>query len=406
VEEGQGGGGVAGQRNLGRVVAPDLVGVDIEVDQSLTLGQTHALPAGADRQHDVGGVNEGLDPAVDPGRAHRQWVAIVDGPLAFPRRDHRGLQELDHGAQRVGGVTEHHAAAGDDDRALRRRQQVGGLGHDVGVGGHRRHVRPDQQRDLFALDESLGWNFNLSRAGSTARHFEESPPHRGGDGMRLQDPLGPLGDGTDHVELVVDVVEQTEVLADAMTVDLAGQEEHRGGAGVGSGQAGGRVVDADTGDDHGHSRASRGAGVAVSHVRSALLVAGHDVTDLRCVDQGVECRHELVARETEDHLDPLVDQLAGQRLTSGHGGGCARGLCGGIAHRLVHHSGRMAATWIMKGSQCSGGPAPPKVDGVTWWACSQTGEGRGHRNAVETGDDVASEVRELFEKLRPRLGAG
>ena len=210
-----------------------------------------------------------------------------------------------------------------------------------------------EQGDLFALDEGLGGDLDLGRAGAAARHFEEGLAHRGGDGLGLEDPLGPLGDGADHVELVVDVVEQAEVLADAVPVDLAGQKEDRGGAGIGGGQAGGRVVDPDTGDDHGHPRATRGAGVAVGHVRRPLLVAGHDVADLGRVDQGVEGRHELVAREAEDHLDPLVDQLAGQGLAPGHGDGCARGLCGGIAHGLDHQSRRAAATSIAKRSQCT-----------------------------------------------------
>ena len=152
--------------------------------------------------------------------------------------------------------------------------------------------------------------------------------------MGLEHPLGPLGNGPDHLQLVVDVVEQAEVLADAVPVDLAGQKEHRGGAGIGGGQPGGRVVDPDTGDDHGHPRAARGTGVPVGHVGGALLVAGHDVADLGRVDQGVECCHELVAGEAEDHLDTLVDQLAGQGLAPGHGDGCARGSCGGVAHGL------------------------------------------------------------------------
>jgi hypothetical protein len=189
--------------------------------------------------------------------------------------------------------------------------------------------------------------------------------HGARDGVGFEHPLGPLGDGADHVELVVDVVEQAEVLADAPAVDLAGQKEDRGGAGIGGGQAGGRVVHPDAGDDHRHPRAPRGTGVAVGHVRRALLVAGDDVTDLGRIDQGVEGRHELVARKAEHHLDTLVDQLAGQGLAPGHGGGCARGLCGGIAHGLVHHSRRAAATSIAKTSQCSGGPARLKVDALT-----------------------------------------
>ncbi len=55
-------------------------------------------------------------------------------------------------------------------------------------------------------------------------------------------------------------------------------------------------------------------------------MTGHDVADLRDVDQSIEGRHELVARKTEDDLGALGAQLAGQRVATGQCAGRRVGL--------------------------------------------------------------------------------
>ena len=107
----------------------------------------------------------------------------------------------------------------------------------------------------------------------------------------FEDARGPLGHGLDGVYLVVDLVEGAEVLSYLVPVDLAGDEEHRRGCGVGGADAGGGVEQAGAGHDEGCAEAAAGPGVAVGHVGGALLVAVGDEADAGLV---VECVHGVV----------------------------------------------------------------------------------------------------------------
>ena len=78
------------------------------------------------------------------------------------------------------------------------------------------------------------------------------------------------------------------------------------------------VVHPDAGHDHRDAGTPARARVPVGHVGGGLLVAGHDVADLGYVDERVERGHQLVAGETEDHLDALRAELARERGTAGH----------------------------------------------------------------------------------------
>src|SRR5690606_14060297 len=62
---------------------------------------------------------------------------------------------------------------------------------------------------------------------------------------------------------------------------------------------------------------ARGPGVAVSHVRGALLVADQDVADPR-LGQGVVHRHDGAAGVAEHHLDALAGEHLPDHLGSGH----------------------------------------------------------------------------------------
>ena len=116
----------------------------------------------------------------------------------------------------------------------------------------------------------------------------------------------------------MDVVQQPEVLADAVAVDLAGDQQHLRGARVGRRESGRRVVDADSGHDHGHPGTTGGPRVTVGHVGGRLLVAGDDVADLGDIDEGIERGHQLIAREAEDDLHTLGAKLADEGGATGH----------------------------------------------------------------------------------------
>ena len=142
--------------------------------------------------------------------------------------------------------------------------------------------------------------------------------HTGGDPAGLGDALGPLRDRADDVELVVNVVQQPQVAPDAVAVDLTREQQHGRGAGVGRGEPGRGVVDADAGYDHRHARPAARSRVSVGHVRGGLLVTGHDVADLGNVDERIQRSHQLIAGEAEDDLDALSAELAGKGVAASH----------------------------------------------------------------------------------------
>ena len=135
--------------------------------------------------------------------------------------------------------------------------------------------------------------------------------------------------GTHEVELVVDLVQQPEALADPVAVDLAGDQHHRRRGRERGGQARSGVVDPDAGHDERHPGTSTAAGVAVGQVGGALLVARGDELDRRLVVQPVDRVHGLVAGKAEHVLHALADELAGEGLATrhafgGHPFGCHR----------------------------------------------------------------------------------
>jgi hypothetical protein len=66
----------------------------------------------------------------------------------------------------------------------------------------------------------------VGRARPAGGHDHEGLVDRGRQAVGLEHAGGVLRDRPHDVELVVDVVEETEVLADAGPVHLAGEEQH------------------------------------------------------------------------------------------------------------------------------------------------------------------------------------
>ena len=312
------GAGVALDGDLGETIAPDLIRIDVDLDQLLPGGEPESLEAAAHRQHHVGGVDGRSHARVHPHRADRQRVTIVDRALPLTRGDHGCLQPLRDRGQRVGGVAEHDAPAGHDERRLRSAQRLRGPFERFEINERRLDRDRRQEVDRSRLGERLWRDLDLHRALTATRHDVKRLAHRGGNLGGIEHPPGRLGDRPHHVELVVQVVQEPEVAADPVAVDLARDQQHRRRARVRGGEPRCRVVDAHAGHDHRHSGFPSRAGVPVGHVRGGLLVAGDDVTDLGHVDERVERGHELVAGETEDHLDALRVQLTCERGTTGH----------------------------------------------------------------------------------------
>ena len=97
------------------------------------------------------------------------------------------------------------------------------------------------------------------------------------------------------VELVVDLVEQPDVLADAVLRDLAGDHEHGGGRRVGGAEAGGGVEEPGPGHHERGAEAAARPRVAVRHVAGRLLVTRHHEANAGLVSQRGEHAVELHA---------------------------------------------------------------------------------------------------------------
>ena len=104
----------------------------------------------ADRDHEVGVLEPGhlVVAGLEPDRAERLGILVVDEPLGHERLGDRNSGVVDERPQRPAGVAADRAVAGERQRVAGRVDQVGGalelpaarLGLDGGVAGERRGV--------------------------------------------------------------------------------------------------------------------------------------------------------------------------------------------------------------------------------------------------------------------------
>ena len=315
----EGGAGVADEAEGLPVIAPDLVGIDVDVDD-LLLGLGHGeRETGPHGQDDVGLqqviAHRGLRPH---GGAQRQLGVLVDGALALRARDHAGLEVLGERGEGLAGVAQHHTAARVDDGPLRGDEQIHRAAHVRGGGGgaHRAH-RVQHQRLAF-LFHRFRRHLELHRARAAAGELIHGRAHGGGHLGHLEHAAAPLGDGADALELVVDLVQHADVLADLRLRDLTRQHEHRRGAGVRGAEAGGRVEQARPRHHEGGADPAARARVAVRHVRGRLLVPGLDEADVRLLAQRRHYPVELHAGKTEHDADALTMELLDECFAAGH----------------------------------------------------------------------------------------
>src|SRR6516165_2898735 len=95
------------------------------------------------------------------------------------------------------------------------------LGRDHGL----TRLRLDRDGTGDGFGERLRRHLDLHRPRSPAPHEDEGLVHGRGDLVGARRPCRPLRDRADELELIVHVVQQAEVAADAGPVDLPGQEE-------------------------------------------------------------------------------------------------------------------------------------------------------------------------------------
>ena len=208
-------------------VASDLRGVDVDVHDHRVGRDLAPEEMRAHREDHVGVVEHRLQAPVHPDRTDGERMTIVDRALSLSRGDDARLEELGHRGELCARVAEHHSPAGPDQRSFRPGEHRGRPLDVGGVGGEAHVVGPIEQRDVGFLGERLRRHLDLHRLATAALHSGERFVHGLGDLPRGQRPALPRCDRAHEVELVVDLVQQAEALADPVAVDLTGDEHHR-----------------------------------------------------------------------------------------------------------------------------------------------------------------------------------
>ena len=111
-----------------------------------------------------------------------------------------------------------------------------------------------------------------------------------------------------------------EILADSGAGDLAGDDEHGRGAGVGGGEAGASVEQPHPGNDEGDSGLSRDAGIAVRHAGGALLVASGDEADGGLIAQRNKDAGHVDATDTKDDFHAFAHERLHHGFAAAHQG--------------------------------------------------------------------------------------
>ncbi len=109
------------------------------------------------------------------------------------------------------------------------------------------------------------------------------------------------------------------VRAEDLAADLAGDRHNRNAIEHGGGDAGDEVGGAGAGGGDADADLARGAGVAVGHVRGALLVADEDVVDGELA-QGVVDGEDGSAGVAEDPVYAFAGESGPEDFGSGEGG--------------------------------------------------------------------------------------
>ena len=239
----------------------------------------------ADREHDVGVVEQRLQALVHPRGACVERMAGVEATLALTGGDHRGLEELGHLGELGGGVTEHHTAA-DPDRPVARRRRAGRR-----RGRSRRDRRATRtlsagvaQRDRRLDSENASGGISIStgcrrpRCTRTNASCTVSGISSACSARRCHAVIGRTRSSWSSISC-----RRPRCLPMPARFTCPAIEHDGGGRRERGRQAGAGVVHADPGHDERHPGAAAGAGVAVGQVGGALLVAGGDELDRRLV---------------------------------------------------------------------------------------------------------------------------
>jgi hypothetical protein len=219
-------------------VVAELGRVDIDVNDLEVRGEAgrtseldDPVEARAYGQHHVG-LGEGLAAGVQEGE-----VVILGDEAARDRGgvegDSSGLHERLEGGGAVGPPD---PAARDDDRPLRLAEERDGVLDGGGVAEGARRGAPrggiDHALLLDLLAEHVAGQIEIDGAGASCRRLAQRCLHHVGNTPCIVDPFRPLGDGTEHRDLV-DFLEGLHAEEDARARAADGEHGRRVGESIG-----------------------------------------------------------------------------------------------------------------------------------------------------------------------------
>ena len=320
-----------------RIVARDLVRIDVDMDQ---LGRRDGegvagdpgaggavVEAHAERQQHVG-LARGVIGLIRPVARHEpemERMAAVDGALAARRIGDRDREALGEAQKVAGGAAVFDALADQDDGPLGREQHVdraldalrigAGAAGDVGVP----FLRPRRLRGGGLL-EDVERHVEHDRAGAARHHRLPGLP----DGERHHVAAGRLEDALAiglHRRGKIRLVVPVELLEGA-AVELAGrhvagdgEERHR--IEIGVGEADGQVGRARPARREGRCRLAADAVIHVGHEAGHALVPDRDGLDVvGALVEGVDEADIAVAAQAEGVGHLLADQVIDDDLAA------------------------------------------------------------------------------------------
>ena len=265
-----------------------------------------------------------LNRRVDPGLAvhphHSQVERIGGGEAADAeeRHRHRDVGVPREGHQRVHRPRNHHPVAGEDDRPLRVIQQRRGAADGSAIERRGRLRDRPGRRGRIPIERRA----RLLRVLGDVDEDRPRPP-RPGHGKRLADGWRDVRGVTDKVVVLGDRQRDAgdvrllkRVRSDQAAAHLPGDADDGGGVHHRGGDAGDHVGRAGPRRRDRHADAAGRTGVAVRHVRGALLVTDEHVTD-RELQHRVVRRQDGAARIPEHVGHALADQAFPEDLCAG-----------------------------------------------------------------------------------------
>ncbi len=345
--------GIADQPQRGGLVAHQLLGVDVDADQSPvqreavveyhvvvglaefgTHGEDHVRLAGEfthRRQRGVG--------------AEIQWVIATQQTLGVDGGGAWRVETFDELARGLGGI--HAAPAEQHQRALGLAQPVGGLRQPGRVGRRAIQLRAgplSRRRDrcIEQIDGDLDMHRPRARRGEHREGAGQYLGQRGGVEQGMAEARHP----GQRLLLAGQFVQPALAAPQGVAAVDAGDHQHRHRVGQRLAHRGGDIGHPRTGDDQADPGLAAGTGVAIGHEPGALFVARGDVAD-RLTFQAAIQLDGVHAGNAEYGVDGVAfAQQADQQFSAGHDGPQKTKVCAmkAMIGRVIAVRSRKTAT--------------------------------------------------------------